>query len=280
MPTPFDHPACSAAPHATGVAEERHVEATRDLACETLYRCLAAALSIPDAAARSIFRDASSLVASASASDYLRERFADIAIPLGFGELLNRQLNAELLWREMPDGTDMAMTEYVRVFGFAGSRECSPYETEYHPNEEVFFRSQQMADIAGFYRAFGLNVSPVRHERTDHIALELEFAAFLLMKKRLALQEATDAAALQVIQSARRSFLNDHLCWWAPSFTVALRRKAPTGFYAAVADLLSALLPIERYRLGIAPPRLPLEAHADDMAASTSGCEGCALARG
>lgn len=280
MPTPFDCGlTCGAAPvDVVGIAEEREVEAARDLACESLYRGLAAALSNPGSAAWAMIDDESNLVAARLAMDYLREQYEDVSIPLGFGESAVDRLDVRPLFGEWPVDLESAVAEYVRVFGFAGSRECSPYETEYHPNDEIFFRSQQMADVAGFYRAFGLNVSPERHERADHIALELEFAALLLTKKRLAERESEEA--VMIVQDARRKFLKDHLCWWAPSFTVALRRKAQDGFYESAGAILSALLPLERHRLGIAPPQMPLESHGADQTESSDSCEGCALARG
>lgn len=280
MPTPSEcRSNCGvSATEVFAIAEPREIAAARDLACETLYRCLAAALSNPDSLAWSIAEDESNLVAARLAMDYLREQFEDVSIPLGFGESALDRLDVRPLFGEWLVDPESAVAEYARVFGFAGSRECSPYETEYHPNEEVFFRSQQMADVAGFYRAFGLNVSPERHDRVDHITLELEFAAFLLMKKRLANRGEFDGAAT-VVQEARKSFLKDHLSWWAPSFSIALRRKAGGGFYAAAADVLSALLPLERHRLGVAPPLMPLEARTDDASDAASGCEGCALAR-
>lgn len=282
MPTPSECGATCGASSAAAVAiaEERELAAERDLACETLYRCLAAALSNPDSAAWTLARDTSTFVAARLACELLREQFAGATIPLGFGESALERLDARPLFRDWPTDAATAVAEYARVFGFAGSRECSPYETEYHPNDETFYRSQQMADVAGFYRAFGLNVSPARHERTDHVTLELEFSAFLLMKKRLAARGDFDQAAVAaaVVQAARCNFLKDHLCWWAPSFTIALRRKAGGGFYEAAADLLSALLPLERHRLGVAPPLMPLEARGDD-AGEAANCEGCALAR-
>jgi len=277
MPTPSEcRSACVAAPQPPGIAEEREVAAARDLACETLYRLLAAALSNPDSAMSRLYDDADAARQASAAADFLRDEFGRTEIPLGFGESSAESLSIRELLDSRPADDVSAVAEYVRVFGFAGTRECSPYETEYHPNDEVFYRSQQMADVAGFFRAFGLNVSPERHDRIDHVSLELEFAAFLLMKKRLAEPNSAEAA---VAQDARAKFLNDHLCWWAPSFAVALRRKASQGFYGAAANVLSALLPIERHRLGVAPPRMPLEAHRDEVIESADACEGCALAR-
>jgi nitrate reductase assembly molybdenum cofactor insertion protein NarJ len=55
--------------------------------------------------------------------------------------------------------------EYDRVFGLASLVACPPYEAEFHAAGETFFRSQQMADIAGFYAAFGLEASRNAGER-------------------------------------------------------------------------------------------------------------------
>ncbi len=285
MPTPSERPLpdCEAAVQTHLIAEEAEVEAARDLACETLYRYLAAALSNPGSAAWQVLSEETSQAAARSAQHLLSEEFEETGIPLGFGELPVEALDLRPLLREIPVGQRDAVAEHARVFGFAGSRECSPYETEYHPNEEVFFRSQQMADIAGFYRAFGLNVSPARHERVDHVALELEFAAFLLIKKRLArcnLGDDRDGELPGIVQEARRNFVRDHLSWWAPSFCVALRRKSDGGFYAAVGGVLAALLPVERHRLGLPAPQMPLESQTPEPQEQSNSCEGCALAQG
>jgi TorA maturation chaperone TorD len=162
------------------------------------------------------------------------------------------------------------------------SRDCSPYETEYHSVDDTFFRTQQMADVAGFYRAFGLDFAGQAHDRADHIGLELDFVAFLLMKKRLAIVSATanPTAAQQAdtCHQARVAFLRDHLCWWTPAFAHLLGRRAEEGFYAVVAKLLAALLPLDRARLGIevpAPPSKP----ADHDLSSLHECGACTLAK-
>jgi TorA maturation chaperone TorD len=286
MPTPFEpSPGCESPVQTHVIAEEASVEFARDLACETLFRFLAAAFSNPTSAEWQVLGEGASQAAARASQYLLSQEFDQCSIPLGFGELPLEDLDLRPLLSELPVEEDLAVIEHGRVFGLAGTRECSPYETEYHPNEEVFFRSQQMADIAGFYRAFGLNVSPARHERVDHIALELEFAAFMLMKKRLARScqaGSQDGELPAVVQEARRHFLRDHLSWWAPSFTVAVRRKSAGGFYAAVGAVLAALLPIERQRLGIVAPKMPLEARSAEPEPheQASSCEGCALAHG
>lgn len=94
------------------------------------------------------------------------------------------------------------------------SPECPPYETQYG-SPHVFAQSGELADIAGFYRAFGL-ASPAT-ERVDHLAVELEFLSFLAFKEAWAANngEAGRAAELREIQA---KFLSDHPARWVPAF--------------------------------------------------------------
>src|SRR5262249_50909851 len=136
-------------------------------------------------------------------------------------------------------------------------------------------------DIAGFYRAFGIEPSSCRPERPDHLALELEFMAFLLMKGRLAVGAAgsnPDAAAwAEVCASAQLAFFRDHLAWWLPAFATGLGRKAEGGYLGAVARVLAALVAAERARLGI-----PIQSHLAqpdliERPEEQSGCATCPL---
>lgn len=244
-----------------------------DLACELLYRFFAAALADPRRQSRAILVDRISRELARQAADLLRGEFAGVSIPLGFGESPAEDLDLRAILKCLPASAEELADEYVRVFGLATCRECPPYETEYLVAEDPFFRAQQMADIAGFYRAFGLQPGSEGRERVDFIGLELEFLALLHMKQR----DAQSPEEAVICQSARRQFLQDHLSWWTPSFALALRHKAEYGFYEGVGRALSALLPIERYRQGIAAPLMPLEAKTD---AAPESCEGCLLAGG
>ena len=121
---------------------------------------------------------------------------------LGFGELSPDNLDLGTLLTELNRPLDHIRAEYDRVFGLVIPKECPPYETEYYPTSQAFQRSQQLADIAGFYRAFGLEPSSANPERPDHITLELEFMAFLLTKKRLA--AATDGRRRRGVRASPR----------------------------------------------------------------------------
>ena len=246
-----------------------------DLACETLYRFVGVGLRDPHLEGMELIFDSASQRLAAEAAELLREEFGDQPIPLGFGELPLEDLDLQSTPGDLKHSLDGLRDEYDRVFGLSNCRECPPYETEYHKAEDVFFRSQQMADVAGFYQAFGLAPGGACRERPDHLAMELEFAAYLLMMKRVALAASQDPLAQQhaaTCQEARLNFFRDHMSWWMPSFSLALRRKAEHGFYAGLGRTLSALLPVERHRLEIAPPRMPLEA---SLIESPDECSGC-----
>ena len=261
--------------HTEAVTEETAVL----LARECLYRFLAAALSDPCTSDVGLVLEPHDQQLARSAADLLREEANEPWVPLGFGELPPRQLDLAPFQTELQPSPEELRAEHDRVFGLVLSRECPPYETEYDSSAEPFFRAQQLADIAGFYRAFGLETAQAAPERPDYLALELEFMAFLIRKERLALATAaTDAAATEragVCADAQQSFLRDHLAWWVPSFAMGLRRKAERGFYLAVGQVLAAYMPTERARLGVEPPRLPLRPALIERPEEQTGCTEC-----
>jgi TorA maturation chaperone TorD len=253
------------------IDEQTETEATADLAVETLYRFLAAALSDPRSDRWQLARDPVCQHLAIEVADWLRQQYVERLILLGFGEVPVEELDLRPAIAALKERPIDVANDYLRIFGLVHCRECPPYETEFQPNEDTFFRSQQMADVAGFYRAFGLAPDP--HERPDQICLELEFAAFLLLKKRDA-ENALEREQAAICQGARVSFFADHMSWWMPSFALALRTKAGDGFFEHIGRALAALLPIERHRLGIAAPRVPLHASASDAPQECAGCLG------
>jgi len=248
------------------------------LAREVMYRFLAAALRDPRDARFAPVREAENQELLATALAILRDEAATTTTELGFGEQPPESLSWKALESALQSDDRALVADFDRVFGFTLCKECPPYETEFCANGEAFYRSQQMADIGGFYQAFELNFV----ERPDYLPLELEYLALLLTKERL----ATSPADAEVCRAAREHFLRDHLCTWAPSFSLGLRRKAGGGLYATLADLLAAFLPLERAVFGIPAPTFPqlpvLTEVADDDAcggcdAGDAGSVGCSV---
>lgn len=138
----------------------------------------------------------------------------------GLGELTWAQADIEPVVRWLSLPAEIVESAYVALFGLTTPKNFPPYETEYLHWTDPTYRSHQMADIAGFFRAFGLDVAASRHDRHDHIALEIEFIAFLLRKLALVCEstDIVDPAHAEICERGLASFLHDHLAWWATTF--------------------------------------------------------------
>jgi len=138
---------------------------------------------------------------------------------------------------------------YRSLFGHTVRGTVPPYETEYG-NEALFQQPQELADLVGFYHAFGLAVKSGEHERPDHISCECEFLTFLAMKEAYAL-EHQETEMLEQTRNAQLLFLKDHLGRFLPSFAARLARENPCGFYGALAELCLRFVSQESVRLGV-----------------------------
>jgi TorA maturation chaperone TorD len=105
-----------------------------------------------------------------------------------------------------------------------------------------------LADLAGFLRAFGLTAASAP---PDHVCTECELASVLALKEAYALAEGwTGPAALA--RSAYERLLAEHLACWIPRFAERVREAATEPFYTAAADALEGLVRSEAERLGVA----------------------------
>ena len=95
-----------------------------------------------------------------------------------------------------------------------------------------------LADLAGFYLAFGVGLRPEVHERQDHLVAELEFLASLLVRLSAA-RAGRRAEAAEVTGAALRAFASDHLGDWLPGFAAHLRGSCALDVYTRLADALA-----------------------------------------
>lgn len=137
-------------------------------------------------------------------------------------------------------------SEYSRALGVTGSL-C--YETEYGLPHE-FRQSQELADLAGFYRAFGFGLGGQVRERPDHVAVELEFMFALSLKEAYAANEGL-AEAAEICVDAERKFLRDHLGRWIGLLAERVVQIASDGPYRALADFTVAFVLADVERLGV-----------------------------
>ena len=103
------------------------------------------------------------------------------------------------------------------------------YECNYHP---PLTSSVEMADVAGFYRAFGLDFPG---DRPDLLSMELEFMRIIAMKEARALM-SNDRGNAEICISAQRSFLAAHLGRWA---SIVSRMTEGILFYGELSKFFS-----------------------------------------
>jgi DMSO reductase family type II enzyme chaperone len=132
---------------------------------------------------------------------------------------------------------------------------CPPYEGAYGP-PQMAGKAALLADVAGFYRAFGLEPAESQPEVEDHVCAELEFMSALALKEAWAVTES-HAEGLAITRNAAHTFLRDHLGRWGPAFADRLAAAAAPAFYPAAAVALKTWLEAECARLNVAPE--PLE---------------------
>ncbi len=107
----------------------------------------------------------------------------------------------------------------------------------------------RLADVAGFYRAFGLRV---HHERPDHVVAELEFLATVLGREAAARRDGHDDAAA-TCDRAVRSFVRDHLGPWIGVWAARVVAEPEVVAWAPAARLAARLTELEARRRNVVP---------------------------
>jgi len=154
-------------------------------------------------------------------------------------------------------GADDLRSRFIDLFDRGGQR-ASLYETEYGRMRGMS-KGNDLADISGFYAAFGLNLDPSAHETPDHVAVELEFYAMLLLKQEY-LDVHADAEGADIVLDARRKFLRDHLGSFAPAIA-ARPDVAADPIYGPVFRWVGDLVTRECAAVGVEPT--PLDYFSD-----------------
>jgi TorA maturation chaperone TorD len=140
---------------------------------------------------------------------------------------------------------------YVRNFTLSSSPDCPTFETAFL-SIDAGQQTHRMADIAGFYRAFGVDPAAPGY-RPDDLPVELEFMGYLCRKELFA-KERLGAPRVQQTLRAERMFLREHLGRWASPLgrRIAIHAMADP-FYFAAGEALSDWLEAECERLGTGP---------------------------
>ncbi len=212
----------------------KEVVASRAIARACVYQLLSQALIYPD----------DDVVAAMVETDLPQARESTAFLPVdmdpelaAFGDQMTDISRSEL------------KSLHGRVFSHVVSADCPPCEA-FYTAKEIFQETSELADIAGFFKAFGLTLA--ENERVDHISVELEFMHFLTYKEAYA-QTHHDPARARFCRDTQRKFIRDHLGRWGTHFARLLDQKADGGYYSCLASLLEKFISSEVAFLRVDP---------------------------
>ena len=94
-------------------------------------------------------------------------------------------------------------------------------------------------DVCGFYRAFGWDVTGWTGERPDHLLVELEFAAMLLVMAA----RAETAEQAEITEQALAEFTRQHLSDWVLAFADQLKLSTSHPLFIESASVLQLAWP-------------------------------------
>jgi len=203
--------------------ERRERAAQRALARSAIYQLLSQSLVYPTAEALHALRDVDLPAALARAASVQGK------LPALLDELAH-----EIRAASAPALQD----EHRRVFPHVESGDCPSHETAYTARN-IFQETEELSDLSGFFRAFGLELA--ERERSDHISVELEFMYVLTYKEAFALLHH-DMEKARLCRIVQRKFMEDHLGRWALHFAELLGCAAGGGYLLSVAGLTKAFL--------------------------------------
>lgn len=123
-------------------------------------------------------------------------------------------------------------SEFHRVLGAGGIPAC---ESSYDDNA-LAGRGPLLADVRGFYEAFAYQPEKPPAEVPDHLAVQLDFLAYLAVKIAFAQHEGNDNAE-ETARAAYGRFLEQHVNTWVERFYARLSAAAASP-YCAMADCL------------------------------------------
>lgn len=178
-----------------------------------------------------------------------------IEIITTFEELLSSEFsNRDLSYLE---------DKFIKVFGHTVHKDYPPQGSHYGSGH-MFQSSQHLADLAGYYSAFGVEHAGKKLEGLDHISLELEFMYVLTFKEGYAF-ENDGSDKVDICVNAQKKFMKNEIGSWGSLFAKLLETKQPDEFYRKLGGLLKVFLEMETAFLKVKPRRLKAPDVSDSL---------------
>lgn len=166
---------------------------------------------------------------------------------------------------------NLLQQEFTQMF--SNKAVCPMHERSW--NSQGFSITHLLADVAGFYHAFGFKLAEFKPEMPDNIAVEMEFMSIMCIKRAYA-HEADKADCEDVCKEAQKKFLCEHLGRWAIPFFESVRKTATSEFYKSLSKLGSYFIQAQFEVFDVKP----IEATRPTMVIEESELVDCACKAG
>lgn len=139
--------------------------------------------------------------------------------------------------------------EYSRLF--IGADAIVLHETSYTGTG----RSTELADISGFYLAFGFDLREGQHEVADHLGMQLEFHSLMLLKQAYALEQGWQDN-YEIARAATCAFLADHLGRWVDKVQERASERQAAPIYRILFEAIATCMRRECQLFAVQPAPL------------------------
>lgn len=137
--------------------------------------------------------------------------------------------------------------EYTHLFIGPGRLPVYPWESVFRSEDSILFTQKTLEVRNAYYNAgFRPTLSP--HIADDHIALEFGFIATLSHQACVAYEEHNDAA-FDAILTHTKTFIDQHMLKWVPSYMHKVIALGQFPVYSAILAAASRFLEIDRNML-------------------------------
>jgi TorA maturation chaperone TorD len=138
------------------------------------------------------------------------------------------------------DDLDLLSLDFSSLFLGPYKMHAPPYGSVYLDGERQIM-GESTLEVRNKYREAGLDISNDFRNPPDHIAAELEFMYFLILKEIEAIGNSDIETTVNFLEK-QRAFLRENLGAWVFEFADTIEEKAETDFYRNLAKATKAFI--------------------------------------
>lgn len=148
--------------------------------------------------------------------------------------------------RDMEEVRLELAAEYADLFLGIKQKPSHPSESAYMSHGLVMQKARD--DVLKAYQDAGVDKAQEYTEPEDHIAVELQFMAYLCQRTIEALEKNKKHEAKECLRM-QKDFHHNHLASWVPKFTKDILESAELDFYKGIANITDGFIKMDRNTL-------------------------------